>query len=149
MSQGVSSIGLMVNGVDCGKADGAFGFLSSWRTSDWYCSICSQNLQVLCITSSEVIIMALLQISPLLCTSTPVVTFASNGSVRNGSVQTASVSRPLLICRASIDSSSGAGVFTNEECGQAPLVCLLPPFFSLIFGAHVVVIGRPSPLALC
>ena len=148
MSQGAST-GLMVNGVDCGKAVGAFDFLCSWRTADWYCSICSQNLQVLCITSSEVIIMALLQISPLLCTSSPVVTFASNGSVRNGSVQTASVSRPLSICRASADSSNGASVFTNEECGQAPLVCLLPPFFSLIFGAHVVVRGRPSPLALC
>ena len=148
MSQGAST-GLMVNGVDCGKAVGAFDFLCSWRTADWYCSICSQNLQVLCITSSEVIIMALLQISPLLCTSSPVVTFASNGSVRNGSVQTASVSRPLSICRASADSSNGASVFTNEECGQAPLVRLLPPFFSLIFSTHVVVRGRLSPLPLC
>jgi hypothetical protein len=122
VSQGASA-GLMVNGVDCGKAVGAFDFLSSWRTADWYCSVCSQNLQVLCITSSEAIIMALLQMSPLLCTSFPVVTFASNGSV-----QTTSVSRPLSICRASIDSSNGASVFTNEECGQAPLVCLLLPF---------------------
>lgn len=148
VSKGVS-IGLVVNGVDCGKAVGAFDYISFWRSSDWYCGVWSQNLQVLCITSSEVINMALLQISPLLCTSSPVVTFASNGSVRNGSVQTASVSRPTSICRASADSSNGASVFTNEECGQAPLVRLLPPFFSLTFGTHMVVSGRLSPLALC